>query len=71
MATPARRSITGDVAAAWRRLSPRAPITDWLPGYTRERLPGDLLAALVVTALIVPQALGYAAIAGVPLLVGL
>ncbi len=50
---------------------PHAPIVSWLPGYTRRWLPGDLLAALVVTALVVPQALGYAAIAGVPLQVGL
>ena len=71
MAPSAERSIRGDAATAWRRLSPRAPISTWLPGYTREWLPGDLLAALVVTALIVPQALGYAAIAGVPLQVGL
>jgi len=65
------RSIRGNAAAAWRRLSPRAPISTWLPDYTTRSLPGDLLAALVVTALIVPQALGYAAIAGVPLQVGL
>ena len=32
---------------------------------------GDLLAGLVVAALAVPQALGYAGIAGVPVIVGL
>ena len=71
MTSSEERSIRGDAAAAWRRLSPRAPITTWLRDYTTRSLPGDLLAALVVTALIVPQALGYAAIAGVPLQVGL
>ena len=71
MAPSEERSIRGDAAAAWRRLSPRAPISTWVPDYTTRSLPGDLLAALVVTALIVPQALGYAAIAGVPLQVGL
>lgn len=42
-----------------------------LPGYHRELLPGDLLAGLLVAALAVPQALGYAAVAGVPIQVGL
>ena len=54
-----------------RRLAPRAPLLTWIRSYAREDVPGDLLAALVVTALVVPQALGYAAIAGVPLQVGL
>jgi sulfate permease, SulP family len=50
---------------------PGAPILRWLPAYDRSRLRGDLLAAAVVTALVIPQALGYAAIAGVPVQVGL
>ena len=47
------------------------PITTWLPAYRRNALGQDLLAAAVVTALMIPQALGYAAIAGVPVQVGL
>jgi high affinity sulfate transporter 1 len=43
----------------------------WLPHYSRADLAGDLLAGAVVTALVVPQALGYAGIAGVPVQVGL
>ncbi|MGG5257546.1 SulP family inorganic anion transporter [Phycicoccus avicenniae] len=39
--------------------------------YPRHQLPGDLLAGLLVAALAVPQALGYAAVAGVPVQVGL
>ncbi|MBM6400259.1 SulP family inorganic anion transporter [Phycicoccus sonneratiae] len=39
--------------------------------YPRRQLPGDLLAGLLVAALAVPQALGYAAVAGVPVQVGL
>ena len=46
-------------------------MTAWLPRYSRADLPGDLLAGAVVTALAVPQALGYAGIAGVPVQVGL
>ncbi len=42
-----------------------------LRGYRREWLPGDLTAGLIVAALAVPQALGYAVVAGVPVQVGL
>lgn len=57
-------SVAGDVI-------PNIPIRQWLPQYRPEFLGRDLLAAAVVTALMVPQALGYAAIAGVPVQVGL
>jgi len=43
----------------------------WLPAYRRSSLPGDLLAGAMVAALLVPQSLGYARIAGVPVEVGL
>jgi SulP family sulfate permease len=61
----------GRAPHSWRRLAPGAPLLTWIRSYSRADVPGDLLAALVVTALVVPQALGYAAIAGVPLQVGL
>lgn len=47
------------------------PITGWLPRYRRRFIAGDVLAGLVVAALAVPQSLGYAGIAGVPVIVGL
>ncbi|MFN8126047.1 MAG: sulfate permease [Candidatus Nanopelagicales bacterium] len=47
------------------------PVIGWLPRYRKAYLTGDLLAGLVVAALAVPQALGYAGIAGVPVIVGL
>lgn len=40
-------------------------------GYQRRYLAGDAMAALLVAALAVPQALGYATVAGVPVEVGL
>ncbi|TVR64546.1 MAG: sulfate permease [Candidatus Competibacteraceae bacterium] len=43
----------------------------WLRGYQRRSLPGDLVAALVVTLLLVPQGLAYAALAGLPPQLGL
>jgi high affinity sulfate transporter 1 len=42
------------------------PITDWLPSYKREYLAGDIIAGLTVWALLVPEAMAYAGIAGVP-----
>ena len=42
------------------------PILDWLPGYSRAWLRGDLIAALTLWALLVPESMAYAGIAGVP-----
>ncbi|HSK54372.1 MAG TPA: sulfate permease [Jiangellales bacterium] len=49
----------------------RLPILTWLPRYERRWLRGDLVAGAVIAALAVPQALGYAALAGAPVQVGL
>src|SRR4249919_1324275 len=54
-----------------RGLHRRLPILTWLPQYDRAHLRHDILAGLVVAALAVPQSLGYASIAGVPVQVGL
>ena len=47
------------------------PIIDWLPQYKKSWLAPDLLAGLSVWALVVPQALAYAAVVGVPAQYGL
>ena len=47
------------------------PLLQWAPGYQREWLRFDLIAGLTVAALVVPKALGYAGIAGVPIQHGL
>jgi high affinity sulfate transporter 1 len=47
------------------------PILGWLPRYDRAWLRGDVIAGLSVWALMVPQALGYATISGVPVEYGL
>ena len=52
-------------------LRSRLPIVSWAPRYRRRWFGGDLLAGLVVAALAAPQALGYAGIAGVPVVVGI
>src|SRR4051795_2345960 len=58
-------------AAPHPRLARLVPAARWLPRYERAWLRGDLVAAVAVTALIVPKNLGYAGIAGVPLQNGL
>jgi SulP family sulfate permease len=46
-------------------------ILDWAPRYQRSWLRPDLIAGITVGALVVPKALGYAGIAGVPIQHGL
>jgi len=47
------------------------PILHWLPQYQLAWLRADIVAGLTVWAVIVPEAMAYAGIAGVPALVGL
>ncbi|QOR39727.1 sulfate permease [Billgrantia diversa] len=47
------------------------PILQWLPGYGRATLSNDLLAAVIVTIMLIPQSLAYAMLAGLPPEVGL
>jgi len=52
-------------------LSKIFPIFNWLPAYRKEWLRYDLIAGLTAAAVIIPKAMAYAAIAGLPLVVGL
>ena len=47
------------------------PILGWLPGYRRSWLTSDVVAGLTVWALIVPESMAYAGVAGVPVQYGL
>ena len=47
------------------------PLLDWLPQYDRARLPKDIAAGLTTAAVILPKAMAYAALAGLPVQVGL
>ena len=47
------------------------PILSWLPGYRGHLLRADAVAAVSVWALLVPQSLAYATLAGVPVQYGL
>ena len=42
------------------------PITEWLPNYSRINLRGDVIAGIALAGLLVPEAMGYAEIAGLP-----
>jgi SulP family sulfate permease len=44
---------------------------EWTRGYDRATLSSDLVAAVIVTVMLIPQSLAYAALAGLPAQVGL
>jgi SulP family sulfate permease len=47
------------------------PILGWLPGYPGEWLKFDVVAGITAAAVIIPKAMAYATIAGLPVEVGL
>lgn len=53
------------------RLTRIFPILDWGKCYSRDTLTNDLLAAVIVTIMLIPQSLAYALLAGLPAEVGL
>ncbi len=54
-----------------RGVTAAVPALGWLGGYRRADLPRDLSAGLVVGVMIVPQAMAYAVLAGLPPVYGL
>jgi len=42
------------------------PVLDWGRSYGREALQNDLMAAVIVTIMLIPQSLAYAMLAGLP-----
>jgi sulfate permease, SulP family len=47
------------------------PILTWAPRYSRDDLTNDLIAAAVVTIMLIPQGMAYAMLAGLPPQAGL
>ncbi|KAF0445379.1 sulfate permease [Gigaspora margarita] len=47
------------------------PIRTWILGYNKKWLAGDLVAGLTVSAVIIPQAMAYGSIIGIPVEYGL
>ena len=54
-----------------RGIRQHLPILGWLPRYQPAWLGADLVAGLVAAAVVIPQAMAYASIAGLPVQVGL
>jgi high affinity sulfate transporter 1 len=54
-----------------RTLPGLIPIVGWLRGYPKEWLQPDLVAGLTAAAVVIPKAMAYATIAGLPVQVGL
>ena len=48
------------------RLAQKLPVLDWASTYGRAELSSDLMAALIVTIMLIPQSLAYALLAGLP-----
>ncbi|SPP80152.1 sodium-independent sulfate anion transporter [Drosophila guanche] len=54
-----------------KTLHKRLPILGWLPRYSSQDAVGDLVAGITVGLTVIPQALAYAGIAGLPVAYGL
>lgn len=57
--------------SAFRRWLPSLPVLEWGARYDRGALTGDLVAAVIVTIMLIPQSLAYAMLAGLPPEVGI
>lgn len=66
-ALPARPGASAPPSGLARWL----PILAWAPRYDRPTFGADLLAAVIVTLMLIPQSLAYAQLAGLPPQVGL
>lgn len=54
-----------------RKIKSYLPVTDWGKRYNRELFTLDLTAAIIVTLMLVPQALAYSILSGLPAYIGL
>ncbi len=61
----------GEESIANSRLKSALPILEWLGGYRNDWLRPDIVAGLTAAAVVVPKAMAYATIAGLPVQVGL
>lgn len=53
------------------RLQQWIPALEWLPNYRKTDLRGDLVAGITVAMMLIPQAMSYALLAGLPPYIGL
>jgi len=70
--TPSLASLARGVWQQYTRISWRdAAVFTWAPALTRTTVLADAVAALIVTVLLVPQAMAYGLLAGLDPVVGL
>ena len=65
MAEPPAHPVAAPPAPA-TGLAQYLSLLGWLPAYRREWLRGDLIGGLTVVALLVPEGMAYAQLAGMP-----
>src|SRR5271166_1776871 len=65
------KSTTRDGLATKGQNRGYIPIADWLFGYQKDWLRPDIIAGLTTAAVVIPKAMAYATIAGLPVEVGL
>jgi sulfate permease, SulP family len=63
--------VRGSDLSTDRQTHAYLPFADWLFGYKKEWLRPDLIAGLTTAAVVIPKAMAYATIAGLPVQVGL
>ncbi len=71
MTSPIVRAYHTRAMAASGRLRDHVPLVGWLADYRREWLRPDVLAGMTTAAVVIPKAMAYATIAGLPVQVGL
>src|SRR5215472_15897988 len=59
------------MSAVEQSLSRRSFLPEWLVNYRKDWLRPDIVAGLTAAAVVIPKAMAYATIAGLPLQVGL
>jgi len=69
--TPHPRLVVGGVVPSQFKARQSMAIPDWLAGYRKDWLRPDLIAGMTTAAVVIPKAMAYATIAGLPVQVGL
>ena len=62
---------TGNKVCSRKFLSNRLPLLKWIIGYNLEMLMCDTIAGVTTALTVIPQGIGYAPLAGLPLQYGL
>src|SRR6516225_3526131 len=65
------RCLRGGIVSTHRQRLGYLPIADWLFSYQKDWLRPDIIAGLTTAAVVIPKAMAYATIAGLPVQVGL